>query len=93
MLDEQSIRTQKLLISNQKHSAFIQHLKIENKVRLRYIVKYKFAMKIRVFETHIAFVKQAMMKEIKRQDMLIQKLNSVVNHYVTGGLLNHEQRK
>ena len=38
ILDKQSIRIQKLLISDEKQSVFIQHLKNENKVRLHYIV-------------------------------------------------------
>ena len=40
---------------------------------------------------YIVFVEQVRMEEIRRQDTLIQKLNSVVIYDVTAGLSNHEQ--
>ena len=40
---------------------------------------------------YTAFVKQVMIKEMKRQEALIDKLNSEMYHDVTNGLTNYEQ--
>ena len=42
-----------------------------------------------ILQMYIVFVEQVMMKEMKRQDNLINKLNSGMHHDVTNA--NHEE--